>query len=131
MPLSNDTDKTWTAWLIADAAGNEGPYVDALLAALNAAQIPKATIRAGTLNMWWRKDSRYIDVTSTMDGSITSTIHVQEYGTSLFVGRAVESYKQSNYYKRMASTAFLNVVDRSIAAALLSLGAETTRVTEA
>ena len=45
--------------------------------------------------LWWRRDSRFIDVESSMDGEI-ATIHVQEYGTALWVGRAAGSNRQSN-----------------------------------
>jgi hypothetical protein len=71
--------------------------------------------------MWWRKDSPYIDVTSTLDGSITSTIHMQEYGTSLWVGRALESSSQWNYYKRMAASAFIETIDRCIRETTLTM----------
>ncbi len=71
--------------------------------------------------MWWRKDSRYIDVTSDLDGTITTTIHIQEYGTSLWIGRAVENYAHSNYYKRMSARAFIETIDRCIVEAALTL----------
>ncbi len=114
MPLSNDKDKSWTGWLIDGLGGREAEVHGLLVAALQERNIPKGTVRGGTLNMWWRKDSLYIDVQSSMDGQIISTIHVQEYGTSLFIGRAAESYRQTNYYKRMAAIAFLETVDRCI-----------------
>ena len=71
--------------------------------------------------VWWRRDSRYIDATSNLDGTITTTIHIQEYGTSLWIGRAVESYAQSNYYKRMAASAFVETIDRCIREAILTM----------
>ena len=46
---------------------------------------------------------------------MTTTIHVQPDGTSRFVGRAVESsWWTDNYYKRMATAAFLETIDRII-----------------
>ena len=114
MPLKNDVEKSWVGWLVDYLGGREQEYRDVLLALLEDRRIPKAKIQAGTTNMWWRRDSLYIDVTSTMDGQITTTIHVQEYGSSLFVGRAAETRRQWNYYKRMAALAFLTTVDRCI-----------------
>lgn len=114
MPLKNDAEKSWTGWLVDDLGGREQEYRDLLFATLEARRIPKAAIKAGSTNMWWRRDSLYIDVTSSMDGQITTTIHVQEYGSSLFVGRAAESRRQWNYYKRMAALAFLETIDRCI-----------------
>ena len=114
MPLNNDKEKYWVGWLVDDLGGREKEYADKLFEKVEARMIPKSTAKRGILNMWWRKDSLYIDVTSSMDGAITSTIHVQEYGTSLFVGRAAQSYSQTNYYKRMGAAAFLETIDRCI-----------------
>jgi len=114
MPLKNDVDKVWDGWLIDGLGGREEAFQKALVTTLETRNIPKCTVKAGTVNMWWRKDSRYIDVTSTLDGSVTSTIHIQEYGTSLWVGRALESTSQWNYYKRMATSAFIETIDRCI-----------------
>lgn len=115
MPLSNDKEKDWTGWLIDGRGGREAIIGEALLSKLRGKELPKTMVNPGRINMWWRPDSLYIDVTSTMDGKITCTIHIQEYGTSLWIGRAVESYRQSNYYKRMASAAFMSAVDGCIA----------------
>lgn len=124
IPLANDKDKFWSGWLVDGLGGREAEVLDSLLAALDARNIPKASIRHGNVNMWWRRDSLFIDVTSSMDGQITTTIHVQEYGTSLWVGRAAESYKQTNYYKRMAAAAFLETVDRCIRDTLIEAAGE-------
>lgn len=121
MPLSNDKEKYWVGWLVDGLGGRETDVQQQLAAAIEARNIPKASVRSGTVNMWWRKDSRFIDVSSSMDGTITTTVHVQEYGTSLFVGMAAESYKQTNYYKRMASAAFLETVERCIRETLESI----------
>ena len=121
MPLNNDADKLWVGWLIDDLGGKAKEYQNTLVAALKARNIPKCDIATGTVNMWWRGNSRYIDVTSNLDGAIVTTIHIQEYGTSLWVGRVAESYSQSNYYKRMAAGAFIATVDRCIQEATLTM----------
>jgi len=124
MPLGNDKEKYWTGWLIEGLGGKEAEFTSALEDTIQERRIPSSEVKRGTLNMWWRRDSRYIDVTSKMDGTITTTIHVQEYGSSLFVGRAAESYKQTNYYKRMAAAAFLETIDRCIVETFRSMVAE-------
>jgi hypothetical protein len=121
MPLGNDVSKTWSGWLVDGLGGQEEAFQRALQDTLQARDIPRCTLKAGTVNMWWRGDSRYIDATSALDGAITSTIHIQRYGTSLWIGRAVESYAQSNYYKRMAASAFLLTVDRCIRETVLTM----------
>jgi len=118
MPLPNSVETDWRGWLLDGLGGREEEVCAALALALTDREIPKSKVRSGTVNMWWRRDSRFIDVTSNMDGDITATVHVQEYGTSLFVGRAVAAWKQRNYYKRMASSAFLLTVDGCIELAL-------------
>jgi hypothetical protein len=125
MPLKNDVDARWEGWLIDGLGGQEESFQKALVVALEARNIPKSKVKTGTVNMWWRKDSRFIDVFSTLDVSIACTIHIQEYGTSLWVGRAAASFKQSNYYKRMAASAFIITIDRCIRETILSVvGAE-------
>jgi hypothetical protein len=119
VPLSNDKDKSWTGWLVNGLGGREAELVEILGTNLVNSDIPKTTVRGGTVNMWWRKDSRYVDVTSTLDGTITSTIHVQEYGRNLWIGRAVESFRWTdNYYKRMAIAAFIDAIDICISQTL-------------
>ncbi len=122
MPLSNDEKKMWDGWLIDGIAGRIDEYEKALIDALKAKNLPKCEIYYGTNNMWFRKDSHYIDVESTLDGEVVCTIHLQDYGISLWVGRAVEShFFRSNYYKRMAVSAFITTIDRCIHEATLKL----------
>lgn len=71
--------------------------------------------------MWWCKDSRYIGAISDLDDYIVSTIHVQPYGTRLWIGRAAELFSASNYYKRMAGMAFSWTVDLCIKETILSM----------
>ena len=121
MPLTNEANKDWVGWLVDGLSDRVEEYHKALAAALEARKIPKCVIQSGTVNMWWRKDSRHIDVTSSLDGTITCTIHTLEYGTSLWVGRALESYSQANYYKRMAASAFIETIDRCIRETTLTM----------
>jgi hypothetical protein len=120
MPLKNDPEKDWVGWLVDDMASQEEAYQNKLAAALEARNIPNCTVKKGQVNMWW-KDSGYIDVTSTMDGSVTATIHIHGYGTSLWIGRAVDTHQQWNYYKRMATQAFIETIDRCIRETTLTL----------
>lgn len=121
MPLSNSTTSNWDGWLVDELGQYLEEFRDSLVKAIDSRNIPNCSVKMGTLNMWWRPGSHYIDVESTLDGSITTTIHFQEYGTSLWIGRAVESYAQSNYYKRMAARAFLETIDRCIRETILTM----------
>jgi len=123
MPLKNDKDVDWVGWLVEGLGGQEEVFQKALVGALQSRNMPKASILPGTVNMWWRKESRYIDVLSELDGRIMATVHIQPYGTSLWVGRAVEQFGASNYYKRMAGMAFLWTVDRCIKETVLTMAA--------
>ncbi|GIK42404.1 MAG: hypothetical protein BroJett011_62370 [Chloroflexota bacterium] len=124
MPLGNSADKEWTGWLVDNLGSREQEFQQALMTALEARKIPKSKITAGTVNMWWRKDSRCIDVVSDLDGNIMATIHIQEYGSGLMIGRAVDPPAQWNYYKRMAAGAFTETIDRCIRETILSMAAE-------
>jgi hypothetical protein len=121
MPLNNDVCKLWAGWLIDGLGGREEYYQKALVLALETRSIPKSSVTTGTVHMWWLKNSRHIDVTSDLDGLILSTIHIEEYGRSLWVGRAIESYSQSNYYKRMAASALIETIDSCIRETALTL----------
>ncbi len=121
MPLNNNPTMEWSGWLIDNLGSRIDDCQKAIVATISARNIPQSKVSTGTVNMWWRRDSRYVDVTSTLDGTITTTIHIQEYGTSLWVGRAVESFSQSNYYKRMAASAFVETIDRCIREAVLTM----------
>ncbi len=94
MPLTNNVSKMWEGWLIDGLGEQEELFHNALVTTLEAFNIPKCIVTAGNVNMWWRKDSRIIDVKCSVDGPIACTIHIQEYGPSLWIGRAVESYAE-------------------------------------
>lgn len=121
MPVSRNKETVWDGWLVDGLGEQEEKYQQALVKALEARDLPKTKVRIGTVNMWWRKDSRHIDVVGKLDGIIIITIHIQQYGSSLWIGRAIESFSQSNYYKRMASSAFMETVDRCIQEATLTM----------
>ena len=121
MPLINNASTEWSGWLIDNLGSRINDCQQAIVNTINARNIPQSTVSTGVVNMWWRKDSRYIDATSTLDGTIRTTIHIQEYGTSLWIGRAIESYASSNYYKRMAASAFVETIDRCIRDAILTM----------
>jgi hypothetical protein len=121
MPLNNDVNKVWSGWLIDDLGSRLDDFQKKLEKALEARQMPKTRVKSGTVNMWWRKDSHYVDVISELDGDVISTIHFQEYGTSLWVARAVEVGSAWNYYKRMAARAFIESIDRCIRETALTM----------
>ncbi len=122
MPLKNDPDKEWIGWLVHDAVEHHHGFLDALFERFDEHAIPKASIKTGTLKMWWY-DSKYVDVTSTLDKSSMCTIHVAPYGRSLWVGRAAERRRafSVNYHIDMAASAFLTMIDRCIESAVYSI----------
>lgn len=121
MPIGNDQNKEWTGWLIDDLGSSLEDVRSAIVAAINARKIPKSKVSTGTVNMWFRGNSLYIDATCSLDGTINATIHIQEYGTSTWIGRAVEAYSTYNYYKRMAASAFVWTIDECIREAILTI----------
>lgn len=134
MPLSNHKDRTWVGWvaynslqpLPDDAETKIAADVQAtIIRLLKAANIPKGKVTETTANMWWRPKTRAIDVESAIDGTLKATIHIQEFGTSLFIGRASELSSNDNYYKRMAYSAFVGVIDHNIVLALEELQIKT------
>lgn len=133
MPIGNDKDKIWVGWLTDGLGGREADCQQALARAIEERQIPKTTVQRGTVNMWWRPQSQYIDVICELDGKITATIHVQPFGSGLWIGRAADgNWITDNYYKRMAATAFLETVDRCIGETLetMSGGLQVRKVEE-
>lgn len=121
MPLSNEPTMEWSGWLVDNLGGRAEDCQKAIYAAIKKRDIPRVVISFSTVNMWWRKSSRCIDVASTLDGTIVTTIHIEEYGSSLWLGRAIESHAKSNYYKRMAARAFIETIDRCIREAVLTM----------
>lgn len=121
MPLSNSADMEWVGWLVDNLSSRIAECEQLITSTINDRKIPSSTTTVGAVNMWWRKNSRYIDVSCNLDGTITTTIHLQEYGTSLWIGRAIESYANSNYYKRMAARAFMETIDRCILEAITKM----------
>jgi hypothetical protein len=123
MPLSNDKEKMWFGWLAEGLGGQDKEAQQALIGTLQACNMPKTSIRSGNLNMWWRPQSAYVDLTCELDGKVNVTIHLQPFGSYLWVGRAVDgSWIRDNYYKRMATQAFLDTVDHAIVETLEALG---------
>lgn len=115
MPLQNNPNYEWNGYLIESFAGNSQSLLTNLQAALTNRKLPQVTIKPARVNMWWRADSPCLDITSTIDGSVMCTVHMMDYGTSMFIGVASAAVSGlGNYYKRMAAAAFLETVDRCV-----------------
>jgi len=135
MPIKNDPETNWVGWLIDSARGRNEEFEHTLLEALTTRNLPmygredsgSAEIKSGTTNMWWRKDSRYIDLKTQLDGTIECTIHIQDYGSSLFIGVAAQKPdERDNYYKRMATMAFIESIERVVVGTIMGLTTEDT-----
>lgn len=112
---------SWTGWLIDGAGGREEEICAALEGALRARDIPKSDIKTVKHNMWWRRDSLKVEIVSTLDSKVRVSVHVQEYGKSLWVGRAVEHNSDWNYFKKMGASALTETIDRCINESLATL----------
>jgi hypothetical protein len=119
MPLPNNSDTLWNGYLVTDLLGQGETVISSLEKIIDSRNLPKVKRERQKLNMWWRKDSLCLDVTSEIDGSILCTVHIMDYGTSLFVGVAFGAITSlGNYYKRMAAAAFIETIDRCVLQAI-------------
>jgi hypothetical protein len=79
IPVANSSETPWTGWLLSGAPDSRGSLLEKIRNALDREQWPKVSVNEHKLNMWY-SDATCIDVVSTLDGTSTSTIHVNEYG---------------------------------------------------
>lgn len=127
MPFDKKTDVSWSGWLFDNLGGREKDLEIALREVIERRKIPNCKIKTGTVDMWWRSKSLYVDVTQTLDGPVEVTIHIQEYGTSIWVAIVSEDSKQTkasgshNYYKFMARTLFLDMLGMCVEEAAFAL----------
>lgn len=122
MPLPNSAETQWIGYLVDGAGAQSSAFMDALKQELDQRELPKVEMNRKSINMWWRSDSQCLDVRSKIDGEVLATVHAMDYGTALFVGIAFAAVKTlGNYYKRMASVAFLETIDRCVIAAFATI----------
>jgi hypothetical protein len=127
----------WAGWLI-DNLGHRNDEVFAHIEqAIHSRKIPmhgqrdrtdSVKIETNNVDMWWRRDSKQLKVTSEMDGKVIANIISQDYGTSLFVGLHVERQDgdYDNWAKQMAGGAFKSTIKRVIAEAISEIAADNT-----
>jgi hypothetical protein len=113
---------SWDGYLVEMLAGTGQVFLDTLQTVLRARNLPKTTIQAKTVNMWWKPNCPCLSIVSDLDGRVDCTVHALDYGTSLFIGISY-SLPDNLYttYKEMAVTALLDTVDRCAAEAIANV----------
>jgi hypothetical protein len=115
MPIINNKETQWNGYLIDNLPGVTEQFLLTFEEILKKRKLPAVESKPDTVNMWWRPGSLCLDVSSSLDGIVTCTVHVMDYGTSLFVGIAFSTtFLTDNYYKRMATVSFLETIDRCV-----------------
>ena len=103
-------------WIIDDAADKKDGFPRRIWDLIEAKQAPELRMAYQAVNMWWRKDSPVIALTSSLEKTapFNGFIYVQDYGRSLLIGRAVVEPDTLNRFKWMAAAAFEHLIDSAI-----------------
>ena len=76
------------------------------------------------VDMWWRRGSKQLIVTSEMDGTVIANVITQDYGTSLWVAILLEREERDNWAKSMAWAAFRGTLDRVVRYAIIEVAGD-------
>ena len=108
-------EEYWIGWLI-DNLGHKNDEVFAHLEqAIHNRNIPmygnrgkedSVSVTTSNVDMWWRRDTKQLTVTSEMDGTVVAKVITQDYGTSLWASVLLERDERDNWAKSMAWAAF-------------------------
>ena len=131
-------EEYWIGWLI-DNLGHRNEEIFAHLEqAIHNRNIPKwghrdrddtVSVSTDNVNMWWRRDSKQLTVTSEVDGTAVAKIISQDYGTSLWVAVMLERNTDTgidNWAKAMSGTAFNMTIRRVINEAIIEVAGDNT-----
>ena len=123
----------WVGWLI-DNLGHKNDEVFAHLErAINNRNIPmygnrdregSVSVVTSNVDMWWRRGSEQLTVTSEMDGTVIANVITQDYGTSLWVAVLLERDERDNWAKSMAWAAFRGTLDRVVRDAIFEVAGD-------
>lgn len=114
MPIAPGGRCTWRTWLLDGMAGKETTLADVIRSALETRRMPSVSISSGTMDVWNRSGTLYIDVISQLDGRVATTIHLLVYGISVSLARVSEAPDHTNYYNALATEAFVTTIDQSL-----------------
>jgi len=104
-------------WMIDGAAEKKATVLARIADLINQSQPPALGMKHDTVNMWWRKDSPMLSLESKLETTmpLKASIYVQDYGTTLVIGRVVRQPDSMNRFKWMAASAFEFLIDQAIA----------------
>ena len=130
-------DEYWIGWLI-DNLGHRNDEIFAHLEqAIHNRNIPMyghrdrddtVSVSTDDVNMWWRRNSKQLTVTSEVDGTAVAKVISQDYGTSLWVAVLIERSSDGidNWAKAMAGTAFHVTIERVVREAIIEVAGDNT-----
>ena len=123
----------WVGWLI-DNLGHRNDEVFAHLEqAIHNRNIPmygnrdrdsSVSVVTNNVDMWWRRGSKQLTVTSEMDGTVVAKVITQDYGTSLWVAILLERDERDNWAKSMAWAAFRETLARVVQDAMVEVAGD-------
>jgi hypothetical protein len=127
----------WVGWLTDDLGHRNDEVFAHIEQAIHSRKIPmhgqrdrtdSVKIETNNVDMWWRRDSKQLKVTSEMDGKVIANIISQDYGTSLWVGVTHERQTGDLGYwaKGMAGAAFRSTIERVIKEAIFEIAGDNT-----
>ena len=82
------------------------------------------SVTTSNVDMWWRRDTKQLTVTSEMDGTVVAKVITQDYGTSLWASVLLERDERDNWAKSMAWAAFRETLDRVVQDAMAEVAGD-------
>ena len=87
-------DGYWIGWLVDGYANQTSTVLDQIQEEIESRKIPMfgnrdkdegIEVKRQEVDMWWRKDTPELFVSSKMDGVVSGSVATQDYGKSLWV----------------------------------------------
>ena len=127
--MADNLDGYWRGWLVDDLGSDKVAVLGKIEQAINEKRIPMygnrdkdqgVKVESGVVDMWWRKDTPQLTITSEMEGTVKATVSTQDYGTSLWIHVWLERkdekmFMGDNWAKRMHWAAFQISLERTVA----------------
>lgn len=131
-------DDFWIGWLVDGLGHRNDEIFTRLEQAIHNRNIPmhgnrgreeSVSVSTGEVDMWWRRDSKQLTVTSELDGKVIAKVVSQDYGTSLWVAILFEMKAGDfgeNWAKSMAWAAFQETLERVVREAIVEVAGDNT-----
>ena len=131
-------DGYWIGWLVDGYAEQSSTVLDQIQEEIESRKIPMfgnrdkdegIEVKRGEVDMWWRRDTPELFVSSKMDGVVSGSVATQDYGRSLWVHVWLERKDKKmffgdNWAKRMHWAAFQKTLVRTVEQALHKIAGE-------